>query len=83
METIYFKTRKDMTNRMSEYLSEGFDCYRVRIPCKCRTIINNHTQNFRSNQRNGVMVLSGDTVVKILVRCKICHEKESKQKILS
>lgn len=82
METVYFKTRKDMTNRMFEYQSNGFVCFRIRIPCKCRTSIDKSTQNFRSNQRNGVMVLSGDTVVKILVRCKICYEKES-EKIFS
>jgi hypothetical protein len=73
MKTVYVKTRSELTGKMREYLKQGFDCYRVRVSCGCKTI--NPERNMTANQRNGLIVLSDVLLIEKIIRCKACTSK--------
>lgn len=76
METIYLTTRKDLTDGMTGYRSMGYTCHRVRLACSCTEYVQDKDMAYhRANQRNGVIVIDGDKVVEVLIRCKSCANK--------
>ena len=57
----------------------GYTCYRVRTACDCRPKLLNPTMNLTAHQRNGVLVIDGDTVKALFVYCKFCDYLNNKQ----
>ena len=74
MEKQIFKTRAEMTGKMQECMNKGLTCYRVRVGCDCNPKLLNPTMNLTAHQRNGVIVIDGETVKALFVRCKYCGQ---------
>jgi hypothetical protein len=80
MDTIYLKTRAKITEKMNECTANGYTCFRVRVGCLC---IDHHSTKGlknpeaypKANQRNGLLVIDGDKVVSLFVKCGICGEQ--------
>lgn len=75
METTFFKTRAELTGKMQECINNGLTCYRVRVACECKPQLLNPTMYPKNNQRNGVLVIDGNTVVYLYIRCKYCSKQ--------
>jgi hypothetical protein len=80
MEKQIFKTRSEMTGKMLELMKRGFTCYRVRVACECKPQLLNPEMNLTAHQRNGVLVIEGETVKALFVRCKYCAPETNEQK---
>ena len=75
METIFVKTRSELTAQMNELMKQGYTCYRVRVACVCYDKpLRNPEMYPRANQRNGVLVIGGNTVISLYVNCKFCSK---------
>jgi hypothetical protein len=72
METIFYRTRAELTAQMQQQMKSGLTCYRVRTACKCRPNVKNPEMYTAANQRNGVLIIGGDTVKTLLINCKAC-----------
>lgn len=72
METIYYKTRSELTGHMKEATANGRTCYRVRSACNCKPHLKNPEMYPNANMRNGVLVIDGNTVVSLLIQCRNC-----------
>jgi len=80
---MYVPTRKDLTDLMIEKMKQGYICFRVRTLCKCRPakINPDHLIRYwRSNQYNGLIIIKGNKVKKLVVKCKECAKNAEKQK---
>ena len=78
METKYLVTRKQLTDKLNEALSMGFKVYRVKEVCNCHPLIRHPDMNLKHNQRNGVLVVEGEKIKQVYVRCKICAIRQFK-----
>ncbi len=78
MKIIYKATRKEITDKMNEALKQGFEVYRVRRECDCKTKIRHPTQNLQSNQRNAILIVQNNEIVKIFIKCKNCTIAQNK-----
>ena len=63
-----------MTGQMIERLKQGFTCYRVRTACNCKPELLNPEMNLTAHQRNGVLVIDGETVTALFVYCRFCAQ---------
>lgn len=72
MEKVYLPTRIELTSQLISQIAAGYMCYRVRTECQCRPVLTSPERNLKANQRNGVLVIEGDTIIKMFVRCKVC-----------
>ncbi len=76
MDTTYLKTRAEITDKMKECTANGYTCFRVRVGCHCPDHDTKGLKNAeaypKANQRNGLLVIDGDTVVSLFVKCGIC-----------
>ena len=72
METIFVKNRSELTGQMKKATANGRTCYRVRSVCNCKPHLKNPEMYPYSNMRNGVLVIDGNTVVSLFIRCKVC-----------
>ena len=77
METQYFATRKELTDKLKEAVSMGFKVYRVKEVCNCHPLVKHPEMNLKHSQRNGVLVIDGETVKQVYVRCRICSIKQN------
>lgn len=73
MKVQYTATRKELTDRLNIALKQGFTCFRIRHVCNCRPTPKHPEQFYKSNQRNGILIIQGNTVKNVFVKCKICH----------
>ena len=80
MEKQIFKTRAELTGKMQELIKRGFTCYRVRVACNCKPQLLNPEKYPNANQRNGVLVIDGETVKALFVKCKYCALEINEQK---
>ena len=70
MTTIFVATRKELTALLLSYQRHGYDCYRVRIKCDCKS--ENQKMYPTTRQRNGILVICDNHVLVKVVRCKNC-----------
>jgi hypothetical protein len=68
----YVKNRHKLTELFNQYKQSGYMVYRVRIPCGCNPVLKNPDKNIRSNQRNGLIILSSGILIESIIRCKVC-----------
>ena len=83
MEKQLFRTRGEMTGQMIELMKQGLTCYRVRVACDCKPELLNPEMNLTAHQRNGVLVIDGETVKMLFIKCIGCwqsSETETEQK---
>lgn len=78
MNTIYTATRKALTDQLNKSILEGYKCFRIKHQCQCNPHPKNPEQNIKANQRNGILIIQGDTVKSIFVRCKNCSTHQKK-----
>jgi len=74
METTIFRKRAEMTGQMIELMKQGFTCYRVRVACECKPKLINPEMNLTAHQRNGVLVIDGNTVIALYIYCINCSK---------
>jgi len=72
METIFVKKRSELTEQMKEATTNSRMCYRVRSACNCKPHLKNLEMYPNANMRNGILVIDGNTVVSLFIRCKVC-----------
>lgn len=77
MEIEYLSTRGELTTQLIRSATDGYTCYRVRTSCHCRPLLTHLEKNLKANQRNGVLVIKNDKVVKIFVKCKLCAANQN------
>ena len=80
MEVKILASRSELTAQMTEQMKHGLTCYRVRVACKCKPQSRNPEMYPRANQRNGVLVIEGDTVKVLYIRCKGCAAETETEK---
>ena len=68
MLTLYVNKKSELTRMASNYKFE--QVYRTRLTCNCNTIPG-------GNRRNGILVISGSTVVLVGIKCKACVKNNS------
>lgn len=77
MKRTYVSTRRELTTLINQNQRERFTCFRVRVACNCQQYTKHPSENFKANQRNGVLVVMGSNVVKIIIKCKICATNQN------
>lgn len=80
MNNIFVATRKELTEKLNEALTNGFECFRIKHDCNCKPVLKHPDQNIKANQRNGIIILKGDKVKQIFVRCKKCYHEQNGKK---
>ena len=78
MEIIFIKTRSELTGYLNEATANGRTCYRVRSACNCKPSLKNPEMYLHANMRNSVLVIDGNTVVSLFVRCRNCSNPPEK-----
>ncbi|GEM_PF-2468841 len=76
METIFVKTRSELTGLMKEETAKGRTCYRVRSLCKCKPLLKHPEMYPHTSMRNGVLVIENNIVVSLCVRCRNCSNNQ-------
>lgn len=77
MKTVFTSNRAELTDQLTSHITAGYACFRIRTACLCRTRFKHPERNISANQRNGVLIIKRNKVVKKLIKCKRCSKNAS------